>query len=126
MNREEFIAAYTDVFTQAYTWAEKARREGLLALEELISDDKYKNRDIFSYGMRFVVDGTDSEIINKILSNIITQEEDHYRRVLKTIQKEALLAIQEGWNPRLLVALMNSYTDMSLEEDEAYQALKNE
>lgn len=38
-------------------------------------------------------------------------------RILKNMQKEAVLKIQEGINPGLLYALLNSFTDISLNED---------
>ena len=124
MNRDEFLVAYTNTVRQACNCFEKARREGLLAL--LLDfpevENKADSRDIFCYGIQLVVDGTDANIIDKILSNIINQEKDDYTRLLKTIQKEAILAIQGGCNSRLLMCLMNSYTDMSLKEDKAYQA----
>jgi hypothetical protein len=37
---------------------------------------------------------------------------------LKNIQKEAVLAIQADMNPRLLYALLNSYTGITIKEDE--------
>jgi flagellar motor component MotA len=69
--------------------------------------------------MRFVVDGTDREILDNILSNIINQEKDEQLRVLKNIQKAAVLSIQAGDNSRILYAWLNSFTDISLNEDKA-------
>jgi flagellar motor component MotA len=104
-------------------FSEKSRRQGLLALEEEISQERLDERDIFEYGIRFVVDGTDREVIEKILSNIIKQEKDENMRILKTIQKEAVLMIQEGINQRPLYALLNSYTDITLKEDKRSELL---
>ena len=120
MNHEEFVKRYYEIAVRALTFSEKARREGLLALEELADQEKVNNRDIFEYGMRLVVDGFGKELIEKILSNIIAQEKDEQWRLLKTIQNEAVLAIQEGTNPRILAFLLNSYTDMPL-NDETYR-----
>jgi flagellar motor component MotA len=117
MTRDEFVKKYNDIVERALAFAEKARREGILSLEEESDQDKIAERDIFEYGIRFVIDGTDKEIIEKILSNIIKQEKEENMRVLKTIQKEAVLMIQEGMNTRLLYALLNSYTDISLKEE---------
>jgi len=116
MNDDEYLKALYAVFVRAMADSEKARREGLLALEESIDDDKVPNRDIFEYGMRFVVDGTDPSDIDKILSNIVKQEKDERRLLLKTIQKEAVLSIQKGDNPRITFLLMNSYTDIPLND----------
>ena len=118
MNRDEFVKKYYDIAGRALVFCEKARREGLLALEKESDKEKINDRDVFEYGIRFVIDGTDQELIDKILSNIINQEQDQNMRTLKTIQKEAVLMIQDGINPQLLYALLNSYTGISLREDE--------
>ena len=112
MNNSEFIQNCKDTMKRALRYSEKARREGLLALEDFIDRDKEHNRDIFDYGLRFVCDGTFPEYIDKILSNIIKQEKDEQVVLLKTMQKDAVLAIQDGMNTWLLYHLLNSYTDM--------------
>jgi flagellar motor component MotA len=116
MNDDEYLKALYAVFVRAMDDSEKARREGLLALEKSIDEKKVPNRDIFEYGMRFVVDGTEPSDIDKILSNIVKQEKDERRLLLKTIQKEAVLSIQKGDNPRITFLLMNSYTDIPLDD----------
>jgi chemotaxis protein MotA len=52
-----------------YNFAEKARREGLLSLEDDI--DKLDN-DFLKKGIRLVVDGVDPEIVRNTLENDIT------------------------------------------------------
>ena len=118
MNHEEFKQAFYIEFRQALALSEKSRREGLLSLEEDIAKNEAKceQRDVFFYGLRFAIDGTDKDIIDKILSNLINQEKDEYLHLLKTIQKEAVLSIQSGYNPRLLLVLLNSYTDIPLND----------
>lgn len=118
MTNDEFYEEFYVIYRRAIDFAERARREGLLALEKDIFSDKAENRDIFEYGMRFVVDGTDKELIDKILSNIINQEKDDFSKTLKTIQKEAVLSIQSGDNPRILLAILNSYTNIPLNDPE--------
>jgi flagellar motor component MotA len=126
MTHDEFIEKYYDIAGRALTFSEKARREGLLAVEDILDQEKIDERDVFEYGLRFVVDGTDNEKIEKILSNIVKQEKDKYIYLLKTIQKEAVLMIQEGTNSRLLYAVLNSYTDLTLKEDKIKDSLENE
>jgi flagellar motor component MotA len=123
MTHDEFVKNYTEIVEHAMNYAEKARREGLLALEEELDQEKIDNRDVFEYGMRFVVDGTDAEIIEKLLSNIIKQEKDEELRTLKTIQKEAALMIQCGANPALMCSVLNSYTDITIKEDETQKRM---
>ena len=117
MNRNEFITQYTAFANQALALAQKARREGLLALEDSIDQKKADERDIFEYGLRFVIDGYDPAIIEKILGNIINQEKDEYARILKTMQMEAALGVQQGIAPGVLHYILNSFTDISLSDD---------
>jgi flagellar motor component MotA len=124
MNRDEFVEKFVTILENAINCAETARREGLLALEENFDQEKIDGRDIFEYGLSFVTDGTDSALINKILSNIIAQEKDEYSRLLKTIQKEAVLAIQEGLSPRILFHLLASYTDIPLNDERMKKIMK--
>jgi flagellar motor component MotA len=117
MNHAEFNESYYQIVERALRFHDKARREGLLSLEDVIDSKKADERDIFEYGLRFVVDGVDSEIVDIILSNIVNQDQDEHSRLLKTIQKEAVLSIQVGINPRILYAVLNSLTGLSLNED---------
>jgi flagellar motor component MotA len=121
MTKDEFIKQYTVFAPHAVRMAIKARKEGLLALENCLNDEKVNNRDIFEYGLRFVIDGIDAEWINELLSNIIDQEKDEYTRLFKLIQKGAVLRIQEGSNARIMAHFLNSYTDLSLDKDPAIE-----
>jgi flagellar motor component MotA len=123
MNRSEFVEQYYKIVERVLHFSEKSRREGLLSMEEELCDEKANARDILVYGLRFVIDGTDCEIIRDILSNIISQEKDEQQQILKNIQKEAVLSIQAGENPRLLYAKLNSFTDIPLNEDESQKFL---
>lgn len=128
MIHDEFVNKYTEIVGRALQCFEKARKEGLLALDEDLDQEKIEERDIFEYGLCFVVDGVDGELIDKILSNIIKQEKDEDMLILKNIQKEAILGIQGGLNFRMLYAVLNSCTGITLKEDEIYQTtelLKN-
>jgi flagellar motor component MotA len=112
MEHEKFAENYRKTMKEAFYFSNKARREGLLQLEDMLDTERESNRDIFMLGLRFIVDGTDTQIIDKILSNIINQEKDELSKLHKTIQKEAILAIQEGLNPYLMYQLLASYTDI--------------
>jgi len=120
MTRKEFIEKYAKIVSLTAQYNEIARREGILSL-----DDHFENlpvdddRDIFKYGIRFAIDGTAPGIIDRILTNIINQEKDKKKRLLKTLQKEAVLMIQQGYNTRIMFAILNSYTDISLAENDA-------
>ena len=112
MKRDEFIEKCCKTIAQAISFAEKARREGLLALEDVLEDiETDENRGILKYGLRLVVDGTEKEFIDKVLTNIIEHEKDDYARRLKIIKKEAVLMILEGMNTRLIAIMLLSYLD---------------
>jgi flagellar motor component MotA len=115
MKSDDFIKEYHVITKRAVELSDRARREGLLANEEFIDEEKYKQRDVMELGLRLIVDGTDRDIVNKILTNIISLETDNDVKTLMTIKKEAILSIQEGDNPRLMLLLLNSYVNIEIE-----------
>ena len=85
----------TALFTQ---FAEIARREGILALEEMVSD---KSDHYILSGIRLAVDGTEPALIMDILEtwkeSLLHEQERKYQKVI-----EAIMAIQAGDNPRIV------------------------
>ena len=68
------------IITMLVTFSEKARREGLLALE----DDLEQLEDEFlKKGIQLVVDGTDPEIIKSILYNDLNQIQARHQNGIK-------------------------------------------
>ena len=114
MERGEFEKTYLAIVEQALKWNEFSRRNGLLDMEDMLDETKVDERDIFHLGMRFVVDGTDEAFIDKVLSNIIAQEMDGDKKLLKIVQKEAVLGIQSGMPTHLIALLLGSYVDNKL------------
>ena len=114
MERGEFEKTYLAIVEQALKWNEFRYRHGLLALEDMLDEAKVAERDIFHYGMRFVVDGQDEPYIDKVLSNIIAQEIDEDKKLLKIVQKEAVLRIWGGMPTHLIARLLSSYVDNML------------
>jgi len=121
---EDFIERLAHIVQRAYQFSQKARRKGLLAMEDEIDAEKVKQRDIFEYGIRFAIDGTDAEIINEILSDLIDLERDEKARKLKIIQKEAVLGIQRGDYFSVSLHSFMSYIDNS-EFESLQKALLN-
>ena len=126
MTHDEFVTEYHNVSARAIELSKKARREGLLALEEMIDREKVKQRDILEYGLRFVVDGTDASLIRDVLENIIEQEEDEYTRKLMIIKEEIVLSVQSGDNTRILAYKINSLTNLSLKDDPIIREIMKE
>ena len=117
MTHDEFIAEYHKFSARVIKLAEKARGEGILAMEEEIDSGKYNQQDILEYGIRLVVDGTDAVTIRDILSNIVNQEKDKYAHLLMEIKKEAVLLIQSGGDPQFIAFTLDSLTYIKLAFD---------
>jgi flagellar motor component MotA len=121
MTPEEFKKHYCNTAILAIECCEQVHKEGLMALEEIIDQEKEKDRDIFHYGLRLVLDSEDPKLIDKILSNLVEQEEDKAMRTLQTIKKEAVLGIREGLKPYTLYSLLASYTCFPLDTIRLFQ-----
>jgi flagellar motor component MotA len=105
-----FLEQLKYTIKKAYYLSLKSMEVGLLGLEDDIGYEDGRE-DIFNYGLQFVIDGTGPEYIDPILSNLIEHETDPEMKLLKTIQKEAVLGIQDGRNTMLLIKLLVSYVD---------------
>ncbi len=71
------------------SFSEKARREGILALEEEIQD---LDDDFMRGGLRLVVDGTDGEVIRTLMENELSQMEARHNIWITLINAWATLA----------------------------------
>ena len=117
MTHDEFIAEYEKLAPRIFQLYTTFQKCGLLALEEMIDYKKAKQRDILEYSIRFIVDGMDLKLLERILSNIVQQEDDKYTRLLMELKKEAALQLGEGLNGRYYLMLLNSYTDIAFDDD---------
>ena len=98
-----FINSYFSILDFTNRFSEKARREGLLALE-----DELENLEdgFFKDGLCLIVDGTDAVIIRQMQTLLIERENDFYRKKLMRITQEAVLGIQSGDStPQLILRL---------------------
>ena len=116
MEREEFIKKYEAIVERTLIFQEKSRCEGLLSLIDLIDERKYSQRDIFEYGIILTTKSVNTKIINKILTNNIDLEVNEDVKILKNVQKEAVIGIQKGYNKELLILLLNSYVNIDVEK----------
>jgi hypothetical protein len=123
MNQTEFEKKYHEIVTHAALCLAKYHREGLYSLEDEMDFNKVKERDIFEYGLQLLIDRLDKEYIDEILSNIINQEQkiDEKERVLNIIKKRAVLLIHDKVTPRVLRAILNSFTAINLDKDKLRQ-----
>ena len=105
------LVSLIDLLVQA---SEKSRREGLLALEDDI--DEYMH-PLLKLGMQFVVDGTDPDIIQSILTSRILSENKRGRDFLEQIIIcDGVLSIQSGDNPRIIMVKCFSYLGEDADE----------
>jgi chemotaxis protein MotA len=77
------------IITKLMAMSEKARREGLLALEEELEDleDEFMKK-----GLRLVVDGTDAEIIRALMETELSQMQGRHADKISSINMWGTLA----------------------------------
>lgn len=74
------VSKEEDIIVTVISLAEKARREGLLILEEDIGElEQQKLNPILPKGLQLVVDGTDPDTIRSILGNEIYNQEFRHK-----------------------------------------------
>lgn len=101
------------------TLSERARRMGLLALEDDL--DKIKN-PMMKKGLLLVVDGTDPVIVHNVLYSFMLTCYPRGIGLLKAvIILEGVLGIQSGDNPRLLAEKMSAYLGRDIDLWETYR-----
>ncbi|GBU26538.1 hypothetical protein R84B8_00048 [Treponema sp. R8-4-B8] len=87
-----FCNYYYTLIETIFRFREKARREGLLALENELED---LSKGFFKTGIRLVVYGTDAAVVRELLTLKIEREHDHYIKTLKKIAMEGIISIQD-------------------------------
>jgi chemotaxis protein MotA len=77
------------IITKLMAMSEKARREGLLALEEELEDldDEYIQK-----GLRLVVDGTDAEVIRNLMETELSQIQERHASKIGAVNMWGTLA----------------------------------
>lgn len=102
----------TSVIETLVTFAEKARREGVLSLEDDVQDipDPFLKRAI-----QLVVDGTDPEVVKNIMENEITQMENRHALGKKMLDDWGYFAPAFGMLGTLqgLIAMLRRMNDVS-------------
>jgi chemotaxis protein MotA len=77
------------IISKLMSMSEKARREGLLALEEEIDD---LDDDFMKKGLRLVVDGTDAENIRSLMETELSQIQERHMGKIDSVNMWATLA----------------------------------
>jgi chemotaxis protein MotA len=78
-----------NIIQRMMSFSEKARREGLLALEDELED---LDDEFMKKGLRLVVDGTDAEIIRSLMELELSQMQGRHADKIGTVNQWAALA----------------------------------
>ena len=120
MTRKKFVDEYTRFIQLAMKLAAKSQEQGIASLEDEIEDI---DDELFKQGLRFVVDGAAPRIIDEIMSNRIAHEKDKEQRILKTVQKRAVLGIQAGESLRIFYHVLLSLPGLTPKEERQIENL---
>lgn len=100
------------IITKLMAFSDKARREGLLALEEELEDleDEFMKK-----GLRLVVDGTDATIIRELMDNELSQMQDRHAGKIAMVDSWSKLAPGMGMLGTVtgLIAMLKNLEDKS-------------
>ncbi|MCL2065744.1 MAG: hypothetical protein FWG98_15425 [Candidatus Cloacimonetes bacterium] len=124
IQREEFINSYKEIVKDALYLATINIKKGILGLSKVIDKQKVEKRDILHYGLHLLDSAVEKFIIRRILSNIIKQDNEEGSRELKIIQRKAVENIIDRIEPKVLLHLLNSFTDITI-DSEHYKELEN-
>jgi chemotaxis protein MotA len=100
------------IITKLLAFSDKARREGLLALEEELED---LDDDFMKKGMRLVVDGTDGAVIRDLLENELSQIQGRHISKISVVNMWGTLAPGLGMLGTVvgLIAMLKNLEDKS-------------
>ncbi len=97
-----------DVITKMVKYAERARREGMLALEE---DSENETDEFLRKGLRLAVDGTDPQLLEKILETDVEQIENRHSEGAKILSAGGTFAPAFGMIGTL-IGLVNMLSNL--------------
>ncbi len=102
----------TKIIDKLYEFSEKARREGILSLEEVIQD---LDDEFMQQGLRLVVDGTDAEIIRGLMENELSKMNDRHAFWMKALDSWSKIAPGFGMLGTVLglIAMLKNLEDKS-------------
>ncbi|MDR1177780.1 MAG: MotA/TolQ/ExbB proton channel family protein [Spirochaetaceae bacterium] len=100
------------IITKLMAFSDKARREGLLALEEELED---LDDEFMKKGLRLVVDGTDAEVIRTLMETELNQVQERHAAKISVINMWGTLAPGLGMLGTVvgLIAMLRNLEDKS-------------
>jgi chemotaxis protein MotA len=102
----------TDLIAKVVKYAEKARKEGMLALED---ESETEEDEFLRMGLRLAVDGTDPQLLQKIMENDITALQRRHETGIGVVQSLGTFAPAFGMIGTL-VGLVQMLSNMSSPE----------
>jgi flagellar motor component MotA len=110
MNNDQFEIELDLVVRKLMSLSMSAKKEGLLALEDQMDNEKEMNRHPLYSGLRMVIDGTYEGIIRQWYDNIMESDcpVPSYERIIHKVIKTGILGIQNGFHERVLFFMMDS------------------
>ena len=116
MTRKSFIIRYTAFVELAMKLANIAKRDGIESLGQVVEDFD-ETEKVFKEGLRLMLDVDDpAPLMNEILTNMTSHEKDKYMRLYMTVQKRAVMGIQNGEGSHILYKVLVSLVDLTPKE----------
>jgi len=122
MNKEEFIKIYIYLVKTVIKLNKIAIKNGHSALECEV-EDLDDNISSFKKGLYLIIDGAAPSVIDEQYTNNVRFTKDNYDRKLEEIIKRALLGIQRMERTSILIKELNTYADLSSEEENQIENL---
>lgn len=107
----EKISKVIDAYDRAILWANIARKEGLLALEEACEGLERNDisQEFLFQSIMLVVDGTDPELLAEIgMQRIVANNYSSYEGFCVLLYYKAAMLIQSGANPHIIKEYLES------------------
>jgi len=102
--KKEKLGEYKKLISRIVELSEKARKEGIIALEPAM----HKEKDLLRSGLCMLIDGYERSWIMEILCTRIIA--DNYRNFMKRIiMLQGIKCIHDGENPRIVEERLNSF-----------------
>jgi flagellar motor component MotA len=111
-DHNRFVKEYFNTLFMMYKYSRLSLKEGLLALEDYIDNIGDEEDKFVKLGFQFVVDGTCGTIVKEILSNYVERETDFYFKIIREIQLEGILGIQNGTPTSDLMFILSGLNKM--------------
>jgi len=101
--KEIFKAEVEKICLRLVEFIETCRREGLLAMEKCLDREKLLEKDLLETGVQMAIDAVESKVISQYMDTWIAANCNnsiaYYEKILASIIKTGVLALQAGENP---------------------------